>query len=67
MLCAQATYPMQLVKTRLMSASKDTHAHMKYNGPIDAVLRILKDEGAARCQWSLKARPAIVITAACHV
>jgi len=29
-----------------MSASKDTEEHMRYNGPVDAVRRILKDEGA---------------------
>ena len=45
---SQATYPLQLVKTRLMSASKDTEEHMRYNGPVDAVRRILKDEGVPR-------------------
>ena len=64
----QATYPMQLVKTRLMSASKDTQAHMKYSGPVDAVLRIVKDEGAARFRWSLNVhRSSVAMPAACYV
>ena len=60
-LSVQATYPLLLVKTRLMSASKDTHAHMKYSGPVDAVLRILKDEGAALRIRSLDAAPVSAI------
>ena len=44
--CLQATYPMQLVKARLMAASKSTEPHLQYTGTLDAVLKILKSEGA---------------------
>lgn len=39
------TYPILLVKSRLMAASKHTHADLQYNGTYDALMRIYKKEG----------------------
>ena len=42
------TYPLLLVKARLQSAGKHTHADRRYTGTLDAVLRIWQNEGALR-------------------
>lgn len=39
------TYPILLVKSRLMAASKHTHADLQYNGTYDALRRIYRKEG----------------------
>jgi Mitochondrial carrier protein len=44
-----ATYPLLLVKQRLQSAGKQTAEHLRYNGTLDAVARILKEEGVCVC------------------
>ena len=45
------TYPLLLVKSRLMSAGKHTSSDRKYTGTVDAIERIYKTEGdpADRC------------------
>ena len=45
------TYPILLVKSRLMAASKHTHADLQYNGTYDALKRIYKKEGMLRCYF----------------
>lgn len=40
------TYPLLLVKSRLMSASATTEAAMRYSGTWDALTRILRQDGA---------------------
>ena len=39
------TYPLLLVKSRLMSAGKHTSSDRKYTGTVDAIERIYKTEG----------------------
>ena len=39
------TYPLLLVKARLMSAGKETSQDRKYTGTVDAIERIYKTEG----------------------
>ena len=39
------TYPILLVKSRLQSQSKGTDASLRYDGAIDALQRIAKEEG----------------------
>ncbi len=40
------TYPLQLVKARLMSSGKHTSAERRYTGTLDALERIWRTEGA---------------------
>ena len=40
-----ATYPLLLVKQRLQSAGRHTHAERQYSGTVDAVRRIWRTEG----------------------
>ena len=40
------TYPLQLIKARLQSAGKHTHADRQYTGTLNAILRIWQTEGA---------------------
>ena len=47
------TYPLLLVKSRLMSAGKHTSSDRKYTGTVDAIERIYKTEGDS-CQLVLK-------------
>ncbi len=47
------TYPLLLVKSRLMSAGKHTSSDRKYTGTVDAIERIYKTEGDL-CQLFLK-------------
>ena len=46
------TYPILLVKSRLMAASKHTHADLQYNGTYDALKSIYKKEGMFSCYSS---------------
>jgi len=39
------TYPLLLIKSRLMSASASTRADLKYSGTVDALVRIYKADG----------------------
>ena len=48
------TYPLLLVKSRLMSAGKHTSSDRKYTGTVDAIERIYKTEGDL-CQLCLEA------------
>ena len=47
------TYPLLLVKSRLMSTSAATRADLKYSGTWDALTRIYKDDGTA-CWWAVQ-------------
>ena len=40
------TYPLLLVKSRLMATSASTEAELRYSGTLDALLRIWKSDGA---------------------
>ena len=40
------TYPLLLIKSRLMSQSKTDAAEHQYSGTLDALLRIYKNDGA---------------------
>ena len=39
------TYPLQLIKARLQSAGRHTHADRQYSGTMNAILRIWQTEG----------------------
>lgn len=39
------TYPLLLIKSRLMSQSKTDAAEMRYSGTVDALVRIYKQDG----------------------
>lgn len=41
------TYPLLLIKSRLMSQSKTDAAEHQYSGTVDALLRIYKNDGAS--------------------
>jgi len=60
----QATYPMQLVKARLMSASKSSDVRLQYSGTLDAILRILKEEGWTGFYTGMRAKMVQSVTAA---
>lgn len=39
------TYPLQLIKSRLQAASKETDASLRYTGVLHAVSRIMEEDG----------------------
>lgn len=50
------TYPLLLVKSRLMSQSKIDSAEMQYSGTVDALVRIYKQDGLAGFYAGLRAK-----------
>ena len=55
------TYPLLLVKSRLMSQSKTDAAEHQYTGTLDAILRIYKNDGARHHTCKCSASPACYI------
>lgn len=55
---------MQLVKARLMSASKSSDVRLQYSGTLDAILRILNEEGWTGFYTGMRAKMVQSVTAA---